>query len=272
MSGSGIASARTAVLRTFGDTLWVNPHVHHRDRPKRRLMNAPLKYETLERLAVPNPVERVGFIAGLCRGRRVLDIGCLDETALLKRDTSHWLHRRIADVAREVVGIDSSDSLPDEGLVTGPSSRILKGNGIDPDPGQFDGHTIEMIVAGEFIEHLDSPLAFLRNMRRAFPGRELIVSTPNGASFANALLATIGREAQHPDHLLTSTFKTLNTLCLRTGCEAWQIIPYRFYATEMLLQSSGLKRVAVTIVERLIRVVERLFPLRSFGYVVRITL
>jgi hypothetical protein len=40
----------------------------------------------------------------------------------------------------------------------------------------------------------------------------------------------------------------------------------------MLLQSSGLKRVTVLIAERLIRVVEQLFPLRSFGYIVRITL
>ena len=110
-------------------------------------MTACLKYETLERLTVPPPVERVSFIAGLCRGRRVLDIGCLDETALLKQDTSHWLHRRIGDVAKEVVGIDSSDSLSHDGLVTGPSSRILKGNGVDLDLDQFERETIEMIVA-----------------------------------------------------------------------------------------------------------------------------
>ena len=231
-----------------------------------------LTYETLERLTVSQPVERVSFIADLCRDKRVLDIGCLDETALLKQDTEHWLHRRISGVAREVVGIDSSDRLPDDGLVTGPNSRILRGNGVDPDEQRFEGSEIETIVAGEFIEHLESPLAFLRNMRRRFPGRELVISTPNGAAFANALLATIGREAQHPDHLLTSTYKTLNTLCMRAGCAAWQIIPYRFYATEMLLQSRGLKRIAVLMVERVVRGVERLFPLRSFGYVVRITL
>jgi hypothetical protein len=91
-------------------------------------------------------------------------------------------------------------------------------------------------------------------------------------AFANALLATIGCEAQHPDHLLTSTFKTLNTLCRRAGCTAWQIVPYRFYATEMLLRSSGPKRLLVGVVEQAVRLVERLFPLRSFGYVVRITL
>lgn len=235
-------------------------------------MATKLKYETLERITLSQPVERVGFIAEFCRGKRVLDIGCLDETAMLKQNTGHWLHRRISDVATDVIGIDNSETLPDCGLVTGPNARIFRGNGVDPDLDQFDGRSIEVIVAGEFIEHLESPMTFLRNMRRHFPGRELIFSTPNGAAFANALLGTIGREAQHPDHLLTSTYKTLNTLCLRSGCEAWQITPYRFYATEMLLQLTGIKHLSVRCVEQLIRVVEQLFPLRSFGYVVHVTL
>jgi 2-polyprenyl-3-methyl-5-hydroxy-6-metoxy-1,4-benzoquinol methylase len=233
---------------------------------------APLRYETLERLNVPRPVERVGFIAGLCRGKRVLDIGCLDETALEKQDTDEWLHRRIAAVAREVIGIDSSDRLAAGELVTGPTSRIVKGDGTDPDPAVVNAATIDVIVAGEFIEHLENPLAFLRRMRELFPGRVLILSTPNGAAFANAILGAVGREAQHRDHLLTSTFKTLNTLCRRAECRSWQITPYRFYATEMLLRCSGLKHLAVTVVERFVRVVERLFPLRSFGYVVLIQL
>ena len=41
---------------------------------------------TLERLHVRAPVDRLDHLTALCRGRVVLDIGCLDETALLKRD------------------------------------------------------------------------------------------------------------------------------------------------------------------------------------------
>ena len=235
-------------------------------------MTDTLKYETLERLAVPRPVERVGFIAELCRGKRVLDIGCLDETAHKKRDTKDWLHGRIGTVARDVVGIDSSDLLPERGLVTGANSRIFKGNGVDPDPHQFASEKFDIIVAGEFIEHLESPLAFLRGMRQRYAGCEMVISTPNGVSFANALLATVGCEAQHPDHLLTSTYKTLNTLCRRSGVREWQIVPYRFYATEMLLTSTGVKRLVARAAEHLVRAVEWLFPLRGFGYIVRITL
>lgn len=235
-------------------------------------MTAALRYRTLERIAVDLPVDRVDFIAGLCRDKNVLDIGCLDETALEKRDTKEWLHGRIGTVARDVLGIDSSDRLPNEGLLTGPNSRIIKGDGVNPDLAQLDRKSIDVIVAGEFIEHLESPLAFLRSMKQRFPTRELIISTPNGTSFANALLGTIGSEAQHPDHLMTSTYKTLNTLCARSGAHGWKIVPYRFYATEMLLEASGPKRLAIRAVEKFVRIVERLFPLRSFGYVVRISL
>ena len=228
-----------------------------------------LAYQTLERLRVSCPVERVSFIAERCRGKRVLDIGCLDETALDKQNTTEWLHRRIGALATQVTGVDLSEHLPAEGLVTGPNSRIIKGDGTNPDVAP---EIVDIIVAGEFIEHIENPLQFLSRMRLSYPGREMVISTPNGVSFANALLGTIGREAQHRDHLLTSTYKTLNTLCQRAGCRDWEIIPYRFYATEMLLQSTGPKRIAVKAVEAIIRTYERFFPLRSFGYVVRITL
>ena len=235
-------------------------------------MHLSLTYETLEKLKIRRPVDRIGFIANLCRDKRVLDVGCFDETALIKRDTEHWLHGRISALARDVIGIDNSEQIPPEGLATGGNAIIFRGDGVNPASDHLRDRDIDLVVAGEFIEHIESPLQFFRNIKLSFPGRELVVSTPNGVSFANTLLGTIGREVQHPDHLQAFTFKILNTLCLRAGFEDWEIIPYRFYATEMILQSHGAKRALVRFVEGTIRVIERCFPLLSFGYVVRIRL
>ncbi len=235
-------------------------------------MPQALTYETLEKLSVRRPVDRLSFMTDICRGKTVLDVGCLDETALIKRDTEHWLHGRISTVAKSVIGIDISEHIPPEGLSTGPNSVIYRGNGVNPLPETLGGREIDVIVAGEFIEHIESPLEFFRNLKASFPGRELVVSTPNGPSFANTLLGLIGREVQHRDHIHVFTYKILNTLCLRAGFVEWEIIPYRFYATEMILQSSGAKRVFVRFVEASIRLVERMFPLLSFGYVVRLRL
>ena len=231
-----------------------------------------LTYNTLERLEVVRPVDRISFIADLCRNKRVLDIGCLDETALMKRDTEHWLHGRISTVASQVVGIDSSDKIPAEGLRTAPNALIVKADGVNPETPELRDGEVEEIVAGEFIEHIEAPLTFIRAMKGRFPGRELVISTPNGVSFANTLLGAIGREVQHPDHLQVFTYKILNTLCRRAGVQDWTIIPYRFYATEMILQSRGPMRIAARFVQGLVRVVERFFPLLCFGYVVRIRL
>ena len=169
-------------------------------------------------------------------------------------------------------GIDSSDKVPPEGIVTARNAIILRGDGVDLSDDVARRTPYDVIVAGEFLEHLEHPLLFLRSMKLLFPGRELILSTPNGVSFANTLLGLIGREVQHPDHFQNFTFKILNTLCRRAGLSQWELTPYRFFATEMILASRGPKRVMVVTVERSIRMIEHFFPLLSFGYILRATL
>ncbi len=90
-----------------------------------------------------------------------------------------------------------------------------------------------------------------------------------GVSFANTLMGSLRCEIQHQDHLANFSYKILSTLCRRAEFTAWQIQPYRFYATEMILSSSGAKKAAAIVAERGIRIVERLFPLLCFGYIVR---
>ena len=231
-----------------------------------------LAYDTLERVPMPRPVDRLDYVSGVCRGHRVLDIGCLDETAHAKRDTAHWLHGRIGTVATSVIGVDLSDQLPPQGLVTGPNAVIHRGNGLDPRVPGLDDAAIEVIVAGEFIEHVESPIAFITGLKARFPGRELVITTPNGLAFANSLLGMIGREAQHPDHIHLFTAKVLHTLCWRAGVSDYRLLPYHFYATEMILGSTGVKRLAAQASEPAIRVAEWCFPLLSFGYILHIKL
>lgn len=226
-------------------------------------------YTTFERLAAPRPVDRLDFIEGLARGRRVLDIGCLDETALIKRDTRHWLHGRLAQVAQQVVGIDSSPRIPPEGLVTAPNARIHRGDATAIDPALLRGLAIDLVVAGEFIEHVSDPLRLLTHLRTLLPGRELVLTTPNGPSAANALMGLIGREAQHPDHLANFSYKILHTLCHRAGFATYEIRPYRFFATELILGTRGLARGAAIAAQAGIRGLEWVAPLLSFGYIVR---
>lgn len=231
-------------------------------------MKNSIGYATLAKLPVPSPVDRLTYMSELCTGKTVLDVGCFDETAIEKRETEHWLHGRIQKVALRVVGVDSSSQIPIEGIKTGINSVIHRGDGVNISLDILKSADFNLVVAGEFIEHIENPLQFLRNIKQALPGRQLVISTPNGCCFANTLLGSIGREVQHPDHLHNFSFKILNTLCLRAGFEEWEIVPYRFYATEMILSLRGPRRTFVVLVQGCIRVIERLFPLTSFGYIV----
>ncbi len=228
-----------------------------------------LSYVPFERLAVQRPVNRIEFVTERCRGRVVLDVGCYDETALAKRGTRHWLHGAIAEVARKVVGLDTSEQLPLEGLVTGPNSRVFRGSATRLREFPLDDR-VETIVAGELIEHLEDPLAFLRDIKLLFPRREMLVTTPNSTSLANVLLGLSDRESSHADHLGVFSYKTLNTLSLRAEFQDWEIVPYRVSFTELAMRSRGLRRSLVNLGERVVNMGEHMFPLLSGGLILHV--
>ncbi len=235
-----------------------------------------LQYTPLERVAVSRPVDRIPFIAHLCAGRRVLDLGAMDETAWqAKRGHGTWLHEEISRGALEVEGVDNSKVVPAEGLRTAPNALIRRGDVVDPE--QIAATltlTPEVIVAGELIEHLESPLQFLRGFRRSerLAGSTLVLSTPNSTALHNVLIGMMRRESTHRDHLCIFSYKTLATLCTRAGFTRWEITPYYARFTEMYQRQRGPARLAVRAAERVINLVEWLFPLLSFGYIVRIEL
>ena len=233
-----------------------------------------LRYTPLEAIRVGRPVDRIRYIVTACAGRHVLDLGAMDETAWgSKRGRGTWLHEEIARVARLVDGVDNSAMIPPAGLPTAPNARIRRGDltelgrliaELDEPP--------DVAVAGEIIEHLENPLLFLRRFAEIpqLAGRELILSTPNASALHNFLIGLARRESTHHDHLCILSYKTLTTLCRLAGFSDWQIIPYYSRFTEMQERHSGLARLAVRAVERLVNCLEWLFPLLSFGYVVRI--
>jgi hypothetical protein len=191
----------------------------------------------------------------------------MDETAWeAKRGPGTWLHEEISRGALRVDGIDNSESIPAEGLRTGPNSAIRRGDITDPDRlvAALEDSP-DVIVAGELIEHLENPLQFLKRFVgiAALSAKTLIISTPNATALHNVLIGLARRESTHHDHLCILSYKTLATLCTRAGFSEWEIIPYRARFTEMQARHSGLSRLAVRVAERLAHLLsEALGPLR----------
>lgn len=232
-----------------------------------------LRYTPLEHLSVQRPVDRIRYITNACAGRKVLDLGAMDETAWQgKRGRGTWLHEEISRAASRVDGVDNSTLVPAEGLRTGTNSIIRRGDVCDPERLVAElEEPPEVIVAGELIEHLENPLQFLKRFATTarLSGKTLILSTPNATALHNVLIGLIRRESTHPDHLSIFSYKTLTTLCMRAGFNDWEIVPYFSRFTEMEGRHTGVLRLAIRAAERTINAFEWLFPLLSFGYVLR---
>jgi hypothetical protein len=233
-----------------------------------------LLYTPFERLAVARPVDRIAYIARACAGQRVLDLGAMDETAwLAKRGRGTWLHEEIGRSALRVDGIDNSAMVPAEGLATGSNALIRRGDVTDPARLLAALEDCpDVVVAGELIEHLENPLQFLKRFAAAKPLHEkmLILSTPNATALHNFSIGLLRRESTHHDHLCILSYKTLATLCTRAGFSEWEIIPYFSRFTEMEQRHRGASRFAVRAVQCAVNLLEWMFPLLSFGYIVRI--
>ena len=118
--------------------------------------------------------DRVAYLAGLVAGKRLLDIGVVDHM-ILERDRkgSDWLHGQLAGVASYSLGVD----------VLEDDVRRLREEGYNVVVGDVTSLELEerfdVVVAGEVIEHLDSPASvFALAAKTLVPGGRLVVTTP----------------------------------------------------------------------------------------------
>lgn len=225
-----------------------------------------LVYTPTEKLDIQRPVQRIKYIANICINKNVLDLGCFDETALIKENSGNYLFDQISNVSKLHIGVDNSRLLPDEGITYSPNVKILKGDIYDLAKMDLEADHFDVIVAGEVIEHLPNTLQFFQNLKRDFNGTRLICSTPNTTSFPNMLLSLFKRESCHIDHYQVYSYKTLNTLCLRAQFKSWRIIPYHVKFTEMIMAAGPGKRQLVQFAEKTMNGLEYLFPLTAGGY------
>jgi len=231
-----------------------------------------IKFRPLEKLKAQKPVDRLLYISKFCKNKKVLDIGCYDETAIKsKKDSGYWLHGLISKVAKKVIGIDSSDQITSE-IKTGSRSKIIKKDLYDLDRSFAGANKVDVIVAGELIEHIPDVSKFLQLMKGLYPGKTLLLTTPNATSLTNVLLAFFDRESSHKDHIQIFSYKTLYALSIKNNLKKFKIIPYHVKFTEMYLNSSKVKGFFIKLIEGMINFWESIFPMLSGGYVVKIEL
>jgi hypothetical protein len=159
-------------------------------------------------------------------GRNVLHLGAVGETCgtLEARVAAARgsVHADITRIARACVGVDydwdAVAALAEHGLfdnIICADATTLKRHDVGLSP-------IEIIVAGDILEHLSCPGA-LCDAARALADEDtlLVVTTPNALGLMLFVRNTLGRSVEGRDHVCGFNIHTLTNLLEQTG---WQPI------------------------------------------------
>jgi 2-polyprenyl-3-methyl-5-hydroxy-6-metoxy-1,4-benzoquinol methylase len=176
-------------------------------------------------------VQRLDFIKQVCKGKKVLHLGCTNYPYTREAiEKNALLHLQLREHAAQLYGMDYDR----EGL------EILKKYGVenlyqgdleDLSALELD-ETFEVIIAGEMIEHLNNPGLFLEGVKRLMDAdSRLVITTINafcGLRFFYYFLR--GRsgvnEPVHPDHVAYYSYSTLSLLLRRHNLAVEEFLFY----------------------------------------------
>lgn len=161
---------------------------------------------------------KISYIRELCRGKRVLDIGCVDAGVTEEKIAKgEWLHGEIVKVATKVIGVDTNCVGIDHLQGLGYAVSYMD---IESPPWMSIDCPFEpdIIVMGDVIEHLGQPLLALTNICDTMSqSARLVVTTPNAFWWVRFFDALIRRERVHPDHTCWYSAQTLRQTLERAG-------------------------------------------------------
>ena len=137
-------------------------------------------------------VARHEFILSYCTGKRVLHLGCTDAGL-----TDAWirsgrlLHSEPSEVASDLYGVDIDESDLERMRALG-LENLFRWDVYNLNSLSLPG-AVDIVLAGEILEHLDNPGQFLtvtRQFIRDNGGGELLLTVPNALSVRNVPFPT----------------------------------------------------------------------------------
>ncbi len=201
-------------------------------------------------------VDRIDYLTGKARGRRVIHVGFVDTGCrAMNQEAGAWLHGHLARCATSLVGVDIDEAGVKEATDAGYEAYVvdcrdrdaIAAIGLEP---------AQLVIAGEVIEHLDDPGSFLSGLHNLLaPGGELVITTPNAYGLFNVFASLAHTEINHPDHVVMFTWRTLTNMASRHG---WEPVETRMYVPSVKeLAGRGLKASLLGFAGRVAVAIER---------------
>lgn len=194
--------------------------------------------ELAQRYRLPRSlvVDRDAFILECCHGKRVLHLGCANWPFTKELfDDGLLLHQEIEMVCAELVGIDISEKGINFLKSRGVKNLLVADAAKLGEVIQRLEWTPEIVIAGEIIEHLDTPGTLLREFSHHMPPRcTLLITVPNALSIKGILHVMLGHEKVHSDHVAYYSYATMLNLLSRCGFDIIDVRCYRHPSTNAL--------------------------------------
>lgn len=187
----------------------------------------------IQRLPRVRTVDRIHFLCSMAQGKRVIHVGFSDSPVSRELLTPRglWLHEQLSRVSRHLVGLDLDERATewaqrhgyDAAIADCTDARALRALKLPP---------AELVIAGELIEHVDSPGALLDALHVLIaPQGKLVITTPNAHSFASSLATVARREVINPDHVALYSWYTLTNILERHEWRVKEFLTYQYPGT-----------------------------------------
>ncbi|MDX9748887.1 MAG: methyltransferase domain-containing protein [Paludibacter sp.] len=195
---------------------------------------------------------RIEVLLRICKGKKVLHIGCADHLPLIKQklEKGKWLHALLCGVASECTGIDINSEAVDYITRELNISDVYYADITDELPLSLLNRQWDVVVMGEILEHVDNPVDFLKAIKARLHARagELVLTVPNSFNllFRNDIKKNI--EDINSDHMYHFTPYTLGRVIYKSGYSSLEIyvadrvaLPFHLKITNLIRKLLGIK-------------------------------
>ncbi len=165
---------------------------------------------------------KLELIEELAAGRQVLHVGAVGETGspldeVLARSPRSF-HASLTRVADRCVGIDTNREAVAALTRAGIFDNLIAADATALDRDEIPLERIELIVAGDVVEHVSDPGSLLENAARlADPETLFVLTTPNALGLPAFLRYLRGGVVDGGDHVLSFNRYSLGNLLERHG-------------------------------------------------------